>query len=271
MRRTMQGTVAGVVLLLLLVGPWALDARGGEGMPDPSAERMRIHGGVLKAVKDLHVETAFRSDGIDVYVYDRQGTPLALGAVGGTVHVDFQDADRPDIDGTLNAGPRDKAEPPIEVTPDAEAKGVPPGPGETKTSLQDRLSAGMDLTKLAEAEAVAKLTLDGLPGGAIELEVGFRMARVVTFTCPADGSARGTPGSCDECGGPLLLVRSYYGCPRHPTVALDREGNCWKDHDEKLDLIVEPAITLPGGSSMEEDGIGSACRKEPPMAGLRQR
>lgn len=271
MRKAIQGSVAGLVLLLLLTGRWALDTHAGEGLPELPPERMMIHGGVLKAVKDFHVETAFRSDGIDVYVYDKRGTPLSLGAVGGVVHVDFLDPTRPEIDSTLTAGPRDAAEPPIEVIPEAESKGTPPTPGEMKTSLQDRLSARMDLTRLAEAEAAATLKLQGLPGGDLELEVGFRMARVVTFTCPVDGMTRGTPGDCDECGVPLLLVRSYYGCRKHPTVALDREGNCWKDHDERLDLIVEPAITLPGGSTMEGNGMGRAHHREPPTADLRQR
>lgn len=269
MRTAKHRTAVGLILLLAI--GWPTDLRGGEEGPNPAPEAMMIHGGVVKAVNDLYVETAFKSDRIEVYAYDRQGTPLSLSAAGGSVHIEFQDPARSAIDAGLTVGPLDAAQPPIEPGPEEGKEDVPAPPEETEKGLQDRLAAPMDLARLAEGEAVAKLTLDGLPGGKVDLEVSFRMARIVAFNCPTDGVSRATPGTCEGCGARLLLVRSYYGCRRHPTVALDREGNCWKDHDEKLEFIVEPAIKLPGGSSMDRDGMGRPESGEPPTEGLGQR
>lgn len=205
------------------------------------------HGGQVVMTKEFHFEVAFHTDGVHVFAYDHEQKRISSKGMTGTVRVEFVDQARKAAQADLDY---------------VVAREVPP-PGDGEAPF-DCLHASLDLSKLGEAEATATFELSGLPSrteSSAKFTQPFKMARIVEFVCEACSVVSILTGTCTKCSSPFVLKRSYFGCPMHPEVASDRDGDiCWKCGGMKLVNTVEGAA---GGDHGEHEcECGDACKCE---------
>ncbi len=216
------------------------EAISGEDATRDDSGLFAIHGGIARTTKEFKLEIAFHADGVGVYLYNKSGSPLAIESVKGTVRVEFKDPARQPLMAEFAVRTAETNE----------------GPSPVRIASKGPLWASLDLSRIAEGEATARIKLSNLPGTEekeLALELPFRMARIVAFVCEKDGTSAAEPGLCGKCGRPLQLVLSYYGCKKHPEVASDELGQiCWKCGEAKLEIMIERPPLSPRREEPEQ-------------------
>lgn len=183
--------------LLLLALP---AARGDEPKAPPAVDAAArrgaaVHGGQVAELGGLLVEVVLAADELRVYVYDRQGQPLAPGEAQGRAELTAANV--------VERGRKRVAHQTTGLRLEPRAKD--PARGHLRAHLVARHQLG------AEGAQAARLglTLSGLPGGAGgSAELTFpRTTPDRRWVCPGGcGGAEARfhdPGSCPKCSGEL--------------------------------------------------------------------
>jgi hypothetical protein len=142
----------------------------GEAPDSPSKAdaptKAQLHGGKVNTTSDHAFETVFGPDGIRVYVYKADQTPLLVGVVEGTAVVNFADGSRREL-ALEKKSPADDEEA-IYFCP-AHPGVVQTGPGTCaadgkELAVQDYLFGKTDLSNAELGVATATVALAGLDG-----------------------------------------------------------------------------------------------------------
>ncbi len=230
------------------LGWWVISAFAGNDDPKHeeghdgmghSHDMAAMHGGQVTMTKEFHFEVAFDRGSVNVYVYDGSQEPISAKGLTGDVTISFRDSDMKPIKAELSYGE------PGETTGEHAGHGHA---GENEAG-QDFLRSDLDLTEVQEGDAKALFVLKNLPGDKekeITLKESFKLARLVTYTCPMKCTAPADhPGDCPKCGMSLKRTETIYACPMHEKVtSRDAGDKCWvcgmelttpKDTVEKAD------------------------------------
>ncbi len=178
-------------------------AQPAEEATPPGLEKLAAaHGGVVQSTNEFMIETVFQTDGIRLFLYDKQAKPLSMKDVAAHARIEFADASREpaEVDlayqeaaaaegepGAQPAEPAEPAEPPKEGEEGKPAEpaepAVPPEGGAEKgiAPPQDSLWAAVDLSNVTENQATANLSISNLQGQEEKeatLTVLFKLATI---------------------------------------------------------------------------------------------
>lgn len=132
-----------------------------------SHERSMLHDGQVAMTKQHHFETVFGPDGIRIYVYDRDQTPMQVGTAMGTVAIESSDGSSRELT-LVRAEPKNGELTAYFCPAHPEQTKMEPGIctqcGTMQLMAQDHLFAAIDFngTELEGAKAV--VLLKGLDG-----------------------------------------------------------------------------------------------------------
>jgi hypothetical protein len=190
------------------------------------ARQAPLHGGVTAPAGKAVAEVVFLPDGLRLYVSNGEGDPLDAGKLGGSVE--------------LGGGKGQTTR--LELAAPE---------GET-----GYLTAAYDFSETEKGAVMARVTLEGLPGGETTFTVPYRAARTEAYTCPMHPDVvQAEAGSCPECGMDLVKARGYYGCPMHPEVESHDKAQCWKCGGMELVIMKdEPGTGEEGAGAQPVEG-----------------
>ncbi|MBI3268033.1 MAG: hypothetical protein HYZ53_03355 [Planctomycetes bacterium] len=217
--------------------------------PPPEKAPANDHGGVRVETREFDFEVVFHHDRLALWTYDKGGKHVASRDLQATAEFDFTEPERGEpgeVDRRAGGEPEAKPRGPIKVEL-----------VRLDTAEGAWLQGDVDLQRIAEGEAIARLRVSGLPGKeerTVELSQPFRIARACKYVCKVCETFADRPGTCRRCGARLERHRTFYGCLRHAAVASDRKGDaCWKCGERLVELAEEPDPLLPGKEQRRPD------------------
>lgn len=206
-----------------------------------SHDMAAMHGGQVTMTKEFHFEIAFDRGSVNVYVYNGSQEPISAKGLSGDVTISFRDSDKKPIKAELSYSEPAKM---------ADEHGSGHGHDENHEAGQDFLESHLDLTEVQEGGAKAVFVLKNLPGDKekeVTFKESFKLARLVTYTCPMKCTApAGRPGDCPKCGMTLKRTETIYACPMHEKVtSRDAGDKCW---------VCGMELTIPEDTVETSDG-----------------
>jgi len=216
------------------------------------------HGGTVTMTAAFHFEVVFTHDSVRVYAYDAKQKPLDPNGVKGKIQVLFRDSRREPVESVLRyvSDPEEGEEHHEEGhRMEHEMEGH---------HSHGFLEASLDLSKVAEGDAKASISLKGLPGksetSAVFRET-FRVGRLTEFVCPMKDTPPTKEASrCSKCGMQRLPVQFIYSCPVHPKVTSQKPGQtCWiggEALEKRMEAPQAGAAHSHGGDHGDHDHDG---------------
>ncbi len=158
-RMLLLATVSGAAL-----GAWigiaaAAPTKAAGEAPGHSHEKCELHGGQVTMTKQHHFETVFAPDGVRVFIYSAEQTPLPVGKAVGTVTLEYKD-------GTTRQVPL-AAEKPAEGQPAVYYCSM--HPAQTQMAPGKCAICGMNL--IPQYSLAAKADLSKVPPGTLKAVV----------------------------------------------------------------------------------------------------
>ncbi len=172
----------------------------GEQKPGTAAththEKCTLHGGQVSMTKFHHFETVFAPDGIRVYIYTEQQSPMVADGVKGNVTMTFKDGKKKGVPLDVEApaeGEKTVYFCPMHSDVVQMEPGVCPKCGGMKLFTQDRLYAKVDLSKVEPGTLEAAFNITDL--GDPEPQVRFFERNGKPAGTPEPPKPRGTSRS----------------------------------------------------------------------------
>jgi hypothetical protein len=142
-------------------------AQESKGAEKHEHNKATLHGGRVTAAKEHHFETVFAADGLRVFLYNANQSPMMIKKVQGTATLVFENGAEVEI--PLVRGEPKEGDPAVHFCPMHEEvvqrkTGLCTHCSGMKLFVQDYLYAKADLSKVKPDEIKASITIEGLKG-----------------------------------------------------------------------------------------------------------